>query len=134
MARQYLAEHNISNKPCRFDVIAIVNNDFTYDKLIVVLGILSDKDVRSILSVIVPLAEVIVVTKSSNPRASDPLKLKEIIEELGFKGEIAVRDQIKDAVEYSKSIAREDDLVCVTGSLFTVGEARDYLIEALQKC
>jgi putative endonuclease len=32
MAQQYLAEHDITNKPCRFDVIAIVNNKIEHLK------------------------------------------------------------------------------------------------------
>ncbi len=32
MAQQYLAEHSITNKPCRFDVIAIVNGKIEHLK------------------------------------------------------------------------------------------------------
>ena len=104
-----------------------LKNDFEYDRLIVVLGILSDKDVRSMLSIIVPLAAFFVTTKSNSARACDPNELKETIEKLGYKNEVIVKERIPDALEYSKSIAKKDDLICVTGSLFTVGEARDYL-------
>jgi dihydrofolate synthase/folylpolyglutamate synthase len=106
---------------------AALNEDFDYDKLILVLGILSDKDISSMLSIIVPVADIIVVTKSHNSRACEPSKIKEMIEKSGYKKKVVVKNQIFDAIKYAESIAKKKDLICVTGSLFTVGEARDYL-------
>jgi len=94
-----------------------------------VLKTTRDKDIKSMLSIIIPLADVVVTTKSRNTRACDPSKLKELIEESGFRNEVVVKDEISDAVNYVKSIVKKDDLVCITGSLFTVGEARDYLFK-----
>ncbi len=108
-------------------IVNALKNDFEYDKLIIVIGILSDKDVKSMMSMIVPIADYIVATRPDNSRSLNPSKLKEIIEKLDYKNEVIVKDHIPDAVEYSKSIAKENDLICITGSLFTVGEARDYL-------
>lgn len=105
-----------------------LKKDFDYDKLIVVLGILSDKDITSMLSSIAPLADVIVTTKSKNTRACDPSKLEGMIKKIGDTKEVTVKEQIPDAITYAKSIAKKQDLICVTGSLFTVGEARDCLL------
>lgn len=110
-----------------------LKNDFDFENLILVIGILSDKDIKSILSMIIPLAKVIVVTKSKSTRACDPNILKNMIEELGYDNEVIVKDDVNNAVQYAKSIAKKNDLVCVTGSLFTVGEARNYLLKYLQK-
>jgi len=115
--------HNVAGINCLKDTL---KEDFVYDKLILVLGILSDKNVKEMLKIITPLADVVVTTKSHNERASDPHKLKEMI-----KGkEVVIKDKIPDAIDYAKKIAKKSDLICITGSLFTVGESRDYL----QKC
>jgi len=106
-----------------------LDEDFDCYKLILVLGILSDKDIPSMLSIIAPTADTIVVTKSHNSRACEPSKLKEMIEKSGYKKKVVVKDWIPDAVKYAESIAKKNDLICVTGSLFTVGEARDYLVK-----
>ena len=53
--------------------------------------------------------------------------LKNKIEELGLHKPIVIKDDIVTAVKYAKSVAKRDDLICITGSLFTVGEARDLL-------
>jgi len=105
-----------------------LKKDFDYDKLIVVLGILSEKDITSMLSSITPLADVIVATKSKNTRACDPSKLEEITKKIDNAKEVVVKEQIPDAIAYAKSLAKKNNLICITGSLFTVGEARDYLV------
>jgi dihydrofolate synthase/folylpolyglutamate synthase len=35
-------------------------------------------------------------------------------------------EDVREAVKRSLSLAKSTDLICVTGSLFTVGEARTY--------
>jgi len=101
-----------------------LEEDFIYEKLILIFGILSDKNIQEILDIIVPIADTIVTTKSQNSRAFDPLKLKEMI---GKKG-VIIKDKIFDAIELAKKIAKKNDLICITGSLYTVGEARDYIV------
>lgn len=112
--------HNVAGISCLKNTL---KEDFVYDKLILVLGILSDKNVKEMLKIITPLADVIVTTKSHNERASNPHKLKEMIKEK----EVVIKDEIPDAIDYAKNVAKKNDLICVTGSLFTVGEARSHL-------
>jgi len=107
-----------------------IKKDFVYDKLILVIGILSDKNVKEMVEIINPVADTIIVTKSSNIRASNPKTLKEF-----FKPKTATtKNSILEAVEYAKKIAKKQDIIVITGSLFTVGEARDVLVCNLQKC
>jgi len=100
--------------------------DFEYDKLIIVLGILEDKDINNMLSSIVPISDIIIITKSSNTRACDTSVLKDKIEKIGFRKKIVIEDYIPKAIEQAKELANKKDIICITGSLFTVGEARNY--------
>jgi len=43
----------------------------------------------------------------------------------GKKAEIA--EDLKEAIERGLSLTRKEDLLCITGSLYTVGEARAFL-------
>jgi dihydrofolate synthase/folylpolyglutamate synthase len=104
---------------------AAIKQDFTYNRLILVLGILADKNIREMVEIIVPISDVVIATKSSNPRACEPEKLKKIVLEIVPDKEIITRDRILDAVKYAKSISKKGDLICVTGSLFTVAEAKN---------
>jgi dihydrofolate synthase/folylpolyglutamate synthase len=105
-----------------------LNEDFTYDQLILILGILKDKDIDKMVATIVPLADSIIVTKSSNARACDPIFLKEKIENPGYARGVFVEESLPNAIEHARVLAQKNDMICITGSLFTVGEARTYLV------
>ncbi len=114
--------HNIAGLQMLKDTI---KKDFVYDKLILIIGILSDKNVKEMVEIISPVANIIIVTKSSNIRASDPKTLKDF-----FKPKIAIiKNNVLESVEYAKKIAKKQDIIVITGSLFTVGEARKYLLK-----
>ncbi len=49
----------------------VLANDIDYEHLILVLGILEDKDWRGILRVLVPLADTVILTRSHNQRAAE---------------------------------------------------------------
>ncbi|MEM4258988.1 MAG: folylpolyglutamate synthase/dihydrofolate synthase family protein [Candidatus Thermoplasmatota archaeon] len=104
-----------------------LQQDFRYENLIVVLGILKDKDIDMMIQSIVPLADLVVLTKSNNPRASEPEHIREKILGKGFNKTIHSTENIPSAIDYALQHAGKKDLICITGSLFTVGEARTYL-------
>jgi len=114
--------HNIEGIRVLVDAI---KKDFICDRLILVLGSLSDKNIREMVEIIAPISDVIIVTRSSNPRACNSKKLKKIVLEVVPDKEVIIRDKILDAVNYAKSISKNEDLICVTGSLFTVAEAKN---------
>jgi len=103
----------------------VLANDLDYERLILVLGILQDKDWRSMLEVLVPLAGEVVVTRPRNERAASLEMLAEEVRRLGKKA-VEV-EGVAEAVRRARTLASVSDLVCVTGSLYTVGEAREAL-------
>ena len=104
-----------------------IKKDFVFKKLILVIGILSDKNIDEMLEIITSVAHQVVVTKSSNERACNPVVLKDKILKAGFKREIIAKEKLNVAIAYAKSVAKKDDLILITGSLFTVGDARYFL-------
>jgi dihydrofolate synthase/folylpolyglutamate synthase len=105
-----------------------IQEDFSSHRLILILGVLKEKDIKTMVSTITPLSDVIIVTKSTNPRASDPLQLKQTIESVDPNKKIYVEASIPGAIDHAKRMAKQNDMICVSGSLFTVGEARRYLL------
>ena len=101
-----------------------IKKDFAFRKLILVIGILSDKNIDEMLEIITSVADLVIVTKSSNERACNQVVLKDKVLKAGFKKEIIVKEKLNDAIAYAKSVAKKDDLILITGSLFTVGDAR----------
>ena len=99
---------------------------FTWRRLFLVIGVTRDKDIRAIGFKLARLAELIVCTGFSNPRSRDPY---EIVQEIGFLGPAAVAERtVADALDTALSHAGEEDLVCITGSLYVVAEAREIIL------
>jgi dihydrofolate synthase/folylpolyglutamate synthase len=97
-----------------------IEDNFKYRKLILVLGISSDKDIRGICKKLDSLADEIILTCAETPRATDPVQLAGY-----FKRKLHLTQSIKEAKLLARSLAGKKDLILVTGSLFVVGEFRD---------
>lgn len=98
-----------------------IKKNFNYEKLILVLGVSSDKDKAGICKQFYDLAHEVILTKADNPRAANPQSLGKYF--LGKNARITAN--AKEAKELVKKIAGRKDLVLVTGSLFLVGEYRN---------
>ena len=99
---------------------------FTWRRLFLIIGVTKDKDVRAMGFKLARFAELIVCCGFKNPRSRDPY---EIIQEIGFLGPAAVAEPtVAEALETALSHAEADDIVCVTGSLYVVAEAREHIL------
>ncbi|VUT26396.1 MAG: bifunctional folylpolyglutamate synthase/ dihydrofolate synthase [Candidatus Methanolliviera sp. GoM_asphalt] len=96
--------------------------EFDYERLILILGILADKEIDEMISEI--HADIVITTRSKNPRSANPEKIAEKFKECK---EIFITRDIEEAIGLAKDIASKGDLICVTGSLYLVGEARGIL-------
>ena len=108
-----------------------LEGDFNFDRLILIIGILKDKNIEEMLSIIYPISHSIIITKSWNDRSCDPKVIKNFLINSGKfnSNNLYIEDSVIKAINHAKSISNKDDLICITGSLFTVGEARNYLIK-----
>ena len=101
-----------------------LKRDFQYDHLILLIGVMKDKDIDSILQSLAPLADRILLTRPHCERAAPPALLKKALGRDGKKAEII--EDFGEAMDRGLSITAGGDLLCITGSLYTVGEARVY--------
>ncbi|NLI15859.1 MAG: bifunctional folylpolyglutamate synthase/dihydrofolate synthase [candidate division Zixibacteria bacterium] len=88
--------------------------------IIVVFGILSDKDSVKMLQTVERFAGTIILTKPMSDRAADPEMLAHEASKITTNFQVIphVRDAYKAALEFAKPT----DVVLVTGSHYTVGE------------
>ena len=100
---------------------ALIKN-FRFRNLVLVLGIMEDKNIRAMVKEIVPYAHKVILCKPNMDRAASPATIAEIIK--GYHVKHNAIDDVKEAIQHALSTASTDDLICVTGSLFTVGDAR----------
>jgi dihydrofolate synthase/folylpolyglutamate synthase len=91
-----------------------------------VLGVLQDKDAAGIVKALAPVFDGFVVTQPDSPRARDAAELAAVVErETGAWPEI--RPDLAEAIAHARQRAGAAGVV-VTGSLYTVGQARALLI------
>ncbi len=96
-----------------------------YRRLLLVIGIMQDKDIPAILAPIVPLADRVFLTRAEYLRSAEPEKLLSFIDR--DRSKCRLFSALSLAIDRAVSEAAENDLICITGSLFVVGEARAYL-------
>lgn len=96
-------------------------------RLIVVLGIMADKDIPRMMADLVPPADLLILTRPKMERAASLLSLREHVAR--WAKPLVERETVPEALQEAWKEARKGDLVLVTGSLFTVGEARAFLID-----
>jgi len=99
---------------------------FEWRRCFLVIGTLADKDVRAMGFKLAAMCELIVCCRLRSPRSMDPFAM---IQEIGFLGPAAVAEEsMGDALDTALSHAEPGDLVCITGSLYAVAEAREQLL------
>lgn len=101
-----------------------ISHDFHFKKLILILGIMKDKDIIHILAEILPLAHRVIYTRPAYYRAANPQHIMDVAKTFGKDGEVHI--PLSTAIERAREVADARDLIVITGSLFTVGEAKSY--------
>src|SRR2546426_11240112 len=96
-------------------------------RLILVVGMMQDKDRRRILAILttVPGVSQLILTRAAHPRAAAPEALAQDAADLGVP--ITVKATVGEALACARMLAGADDTICVTGSLLVAGEAKAML-------
>ena len=81
-----------------------------------------DHDYTTMLTELLPIAHHTIATQANHPRATRPDVLTAIAQTLGYT--IASSSSVEDALTQALSQVDERNLICVTGSLFCVADAR----------
>lgn len=97
------------------------------NRTVLVLSISSDKDVEGMVRAIVPEADIVIAAEhTTRGRAVPAGKLAGLAAKSSGKGaKILVVGKVRNAAAKAVSLAGKGGLVLITGSVFTVGEARE---------
>lgn len=92
-------------------------------KMTMVIGILDDKPYKAMLDSLLPLASRVVLTRSKIDRALDPRRLQEVAAD--YRVNNVIVPDVVQAVRHAINISSPADAICIAGSLYVVGEAKE---------
>jgi len=109
-----------------------IQEEFAFTKLVGVVAVLGDKDVRGILEELEPILATVVVTENSSPRRLPVADLAAVAEQV-FGADRTIRARsLPDAIDVAVGLVEQDAIfggagVLLTGSVVTAGDARHLL-------
>jgi dihydrofolate synthase/folylpolyglutamate synthase len=92
--------------------------------LTLVVGILDDKPYQEMLKYLVPCAQRIIITRAKIDRSLSTGVLKAAVKKISNK-KIEVIEDVKTAVTHAISTCSDNDAICIAGSLYVAGEAKE---------
>lgn len=114
-----------AHNPAGAAALAEALGDLHYDKLLVVLGVMADKDVQDIVSSLAPRATACYCVSPAIERSMNDKTLAASLSALGITAH--ANGSVADGIQAAQNDAGDTDLILVCGSLFTVGEAKAWL-------
>jgi dihydrofolate synthase/folylpolyglutamate synthase len=122
------AAHNPHGAAALADTI---RNEFDFESIFCVLGILGEKDVRGVLKALEPVVDRLIVTKSDSPRALPVAELFAEAVQIFGNDRVFKEDDLNSAITYAmeqatliNQVSDGVSAVLVTGSVVTAGAAR----------
>ncbi|HEY7532637.1 MAG TPA: folylpolyglutamate synthase/dihydrofolate synthase family protein [Nitrospiraceae bacterium] len=112
--------HNSAAAVALADSLTTMMQSGSYRRLILVLGMMRDKDHRAFMMPLRHLVADLVLTRADLARAATVSELRATLQDLVpslYEATMPV-----DALALAKRLAKPDDLICVTGSLMLVGD------------
>jgi dihydrofolate synthase/folylpolyglutamate synthase len=114
------AAHNAAS------IKALINaagQNIPYDSRVVIFGCNSDKDVRGMLHQLQFGADKVIFTRSNSPKAVSPEDLAEMYTDICGKM-FQTASSLGQALQLAKSAVSKEDLICITGSFYLIGQAK----------
>lgn len=97
-----------------------------YDSLVVIFGCNNDKDIEGMLRELQYGADKVIFTRSNSPKAMFPEELADMYTELCGKM-CQTSLSLGEALRLARSAVGREDLICITGSFYLIGQAKTRL-------
>jgi len=125
------AAHNPHGATALADTI---RNEFDFESIFCVLGILGEKDAKGVLKALEPVVDRLIVTKSDSPRALPVAELFSVAVQVFGNDRVFKEDDLNSAITYAmeqatliNQVSDGVSAVVITGSVVTAGSAREIL-------
>lgn len=105
-----------------------VDKYFTYNNIVLILGILADKQVEAMVKIIAPKAKRIIAVTPHSDRAEISKDLAKIVKR--FNSNCESFEDYKEAFIKAKGYCKKGDLLLISGSLYMIGDMRKIINNA----
>lgn len=104
-------------------LIHAIGQNIPYDSMVMIFGCNSDKDVKGMLHQIQYGADKVIFTRSKSAKAMFPEDLAEMYTEMCGKM-CQSATTLGESLRLAKSAVDREDLICITGSFYLIGQAK----------
>ncbi|HNP27465.1 MAG TPA: folylpolyglutamate synthase/dihydrofolate synthase family protein [Nitrospirales bacterium] len=119
--------HNLAGAQVLFDFLHAQIHDGPGRRLILVVGMMRDKNLQGFLRIFLPIVDQLILTQPRMERAASVAELEQAVDRKDLVPCLLADSW--EAVCRAKDIANPSDVICVTGSLFLVGEVLNRLTQ-----
>jgi dihydrofolate synthase/folylpolyglutamate synthase len=102
-------------------------DEFISAPVTLVFGAMRDKELDEIAATLFPVCDKLILTRPTNPRAAAPDTLGQLAAAHGISGAPIFFESPADALRAAVALTPPGGIVCVTGSLYLVGEVKSLL-------
>lgn len=99
---------------------------FRHTRIFLLIGVMEDKNIQQMIRILTPMAHTVVFCRPQMDRAAKKGQIEKFIK-FSRQKRIFWFDKCAVALKEALSMTSPKDLLCVTGSLFVVGEAKEYI-------
>jgi dihydrofolate synthase/folylpolyglutamate synthase len=100
-----------------------IGQHIPYDSMVVIFGCNNDKDIKGMLHNLQYGADKVIFTRSNSVKAMSPQILTDMYAEMSGKM-CQAADSLGEALQVAKSAITKEDLICITGSFYLIGQAK----------
>ena len=117
-----------AHNPAGASALRTFLDDFALRPLTMMFAAMRDKSIEEIAKILFPLADDLILTSIQNPRAAGTETLLSFANEFA-RGRIMVATTSEEAIKIARKRTPANGMICITGSLYLIGETRDKIAE-----
>ena len=106
-------------------LVHAIGQNIPYDSMVVIFGGTNDKDIKGMLHALQYGADKVIFTRSDSVKAMHPCDVGDMYNEISGKM-YQTANTLGEALQIAKSAVGKEDLICITGSFYLVGQAKKH--------
>jgi len=125
---EVVSDHPLVVLDCAHNVASVSNmtaelrKNINFSRCLVILGLMKDKEIDKIIDILSQFGDRFYLVQVNPKRGETTENLKEKLKK--YNKPVQVSESVSNAIQAAKEFSKPNDLVCITGSIFTVAEAK----------